>query len=240
MNFNDFERAAAEVYETIPAHFRDGVDGLEVTRATVPHPSLPDIYTLGECITDTFPTEFGGPGQVRSVVALYYGSFLALSRLDDEWDWEVEIYDTITHELQHHLETLANDESLEELDYAEDQNFARREGEPFEPYFFRSGVRTDGGGWEVDGDVFVEVSVGSRELRAGSVRFDWAGETHDVAVDERLVDVRFERMSERPGGGEVVAVLVRRRGPIEWLMSVLGPGGRASGSRPLPNGDGPG
>ena len=232
MNFNDFERVAAEVFETIPPRFREGIDALEVTRATVPHPSLPDIYTLGECITDTFPTEFGGPGEVRSVVALYYGSFLALSRVDDEWDWEVEIYDTITHELQHHLETLADDESLQELDYAEDQNFARREGEPFEPYFFRSGAPTEGGGWEVDGDVFVEVAVGRRELSAGSVRVEWEGDTHEVAVDDRLVDVRFERLRERPGGGEIVAVLVRRRSPLEWLRTVLDARGRGSGGGP--------
>ena len=233
MNFNDFERTAEAVFETIPARYRDGVDGLEVSRATVPHPNLPDVFTLGECITDSFPTEFGGAGEVRSVVALYYGSFLALSRLDDEWDWEAEIYETITHEVQHHLETLADDESLEELDYAEDQNFARRGGEPYDPYFFRSGVRVEGGAWEVDGDLFVEAAVGNAECRAGSVRVQWAGETYDLPVPERLADVHYEWLAERPGGGELMAVLVRRRGLLEWLKTMVGGSrGNAPGADP--------
>jgi predicted Zn-dependent protease with MMP-like domain len=233
VDFKDFERVAGEVFDSIPERFRSGVDGLEVSRATVPHPTLPDIYTLGECITDSYPTEFGGAGEVRSVVALYYGSFLALSRLDEEWDWEGEIYETITHEVQHHLETLADDESLEELDYAEDQNFARREGEPFDPYFFRSGVRAAGGGWEVDGDLFLEVPVGSRERTVGRARVQWEGESYDVplGVDP---EVRFERLAERADGGELVAVLVRRRGLLEWFRTLL----RRNADRPADAGEG--
>jgi hypothetical protein len=221
MNYKEFQRVAAEVFDGIPDRFREGVDGLEVTRRTVPHPTLPDIYTLGECITETYPTEFGGAGEVRSVVALYYGSFLALSRLDDDWDWEEEIYETITHEVQHHLESLASDESLELQDYVEDQNFARREGEPFDPYFFRSGHRVAPKVWEIDRDYFIEVPVGQREIAARSLAVEWQGETHTVALDADQEKVRFERIIENEDGSEVLAVLVRRRGPIEWLRKLL-------------------
>jgi hypothetical protein len=227
VNFRDFERAANEVFAAIPERFREGVDGLEVSRSTVPHPTLPDIYTLGECITESYPTEFGGPGEVRSIVALYYGSFLALSRLDDEWDWDEEIYETITHEVQHHLETLADDESLEVLDYVEDQNFARREGQPFDPFFFRSGRRLEGGGWEVDGDVFIERILAADESAAGTVRVEHGGAAYDVPLPTPLPAVHFERLLEREDGGELVAVLVRRRGLLEWLKALLrrpGPG----------------
>ena len=221
MNYKEFKRVAAEVFDGIPDRFREGVDGLEVTRRTVPHPTLPDIYTLGECITETYPTEFGGAGEVRSVVALYYGSFLALSRLDDDWDWEEEIYETITHEVQHHLESLASDESLELQDYVEDQNFARREGEPFDPYFFRSGHRVAPKVWEIDRDYFIEVPVGQREIAARSLAVEWQGETHTVALDADQEKVRFERIIENEDGSEVIVVLVRRRGPIEWLRKLL-------------------
>lgn len=227
MNFKDFERRANEVFDSIPEQFRAGVDGLEVSRATVPHPNLPDIYTLGECITESYPTEFGGAGEVRSIVALYYGSFLALSRLDEEWDWEEEIYETVTHEVQHHLETLADEEALEVLDYVEDQNFARREGKPFDPYFFRSGRSAGPGAWEVDGDVFIEVAVGREEMTAGSVRVVWAGESYDVRLPAVLPGVRLEPVHERADGSEVVAVLIRRRGVMEWLRGIFG-GGRAN------------
>ena len=222
MNYREFQRVATEVFDGIPERFRAGVEGLEITRATVPHPTLPDIYTLGECITETYPTEFGGAGEVRSVVALYYGSFLALSRLDDDWDWDEEIYETITHEVQHHLESLASDESLEVQDYAEDQNFARREGERFDPFFFRSGHRVDRNVWEIDRDYFIEVPVGAREIAAGSVAVEWEGETHAVALDAEQEAVRFAPIVEREDGGEVLAVLVRRRGPIEWIRRLLG------------------
>ena len=221
MNYRDFERVANDVFDAIPERFREGVDGLEITRATVPHPTLPDVYTLGECITDSYPTEFGGPGDVRSVVALYYGSFLALSRLNDDWDWEEEIYETVTHEVQHHLESLASDESLEVQDYAEDQNFARREGEPFDPYFFRAGHAAGPGVWEIDRDHFIEVPFGSRELAEGSVRVEWEGESFPVALAAEQEDVRLEPLREREDGSEVIAVLVRRRGLMEWIRGLL-------------------
>ena len=64
------------------------MDGLEVSRKTVPHPDLPEIYTLGECLSDFYPSDYGGAGEVRSRVVLYYGSFLQLSRSHDDWDWE--------------------------------------------------------------------------------------------------------------------------------------------------------
>ena len=36
-----------------------------------------------------------------------------------------------------------------ELDRAEDQNFARREGVPFDPFFFRDGEAIEPGAYEV-------------------------------------------------------------------------------------------
>ena len=126
MDFRTFRSIATEAYEALPPEFRAGIDGLEVSRDTVAHPSLPEVYTLGECLTEEYPSEYGGVGEVRSVVVLYHGSFRALSRLEAGFDWEAEIWETVTHEVRHHLESRAADDALEETDYAEYQNFALR------------------------------------------------------------------------------------------------------------------
>lgn len=223
MDFSEFETLAASMYRSVPEQYRAGVEGISVERTTLAHPSLPEVYTLGECRTESYPSEFGGAGIVRSVVVLYYGSFVALSRSEEGWDWEAELWETITHELQHHLESLADDETLEALDYAEDQNFARREGEPYDPSFYLSGVPVGPRAWEVDGDVFVEVEYGAREIEAGSTLLHWDGVDHHIAVGADAGRAGPVRVAELQGGpGELFAVLLKRRGPREWLRTLLG------------------
>lgn len=219
MDFQTFEKRANELYAGVPAHFLEGIDGLEVSRRTEAHPTLPDVYTLGECLTEQYPSEFGGAGEVRSIVVLYYGSFLALSRLDEEWDWEAELYETLMHEVRHHLESLATEDELEEIDFAEDQNFARREGERFDPFFYRSGKRRGAGEWEVDGDVFLEVPL--RDGAEREIRVDWRGQSLVVAAPEPVGDVHFLAIEEWADKGEVFAVLLPRRRWREWLRSML-------------------
>lgn len=222
MTFAEFERRAHEVFDAIPPEYRSGVDGLAVERRAVPHPDLPEVYTLGECLTETYPTEWGGAGEVRSIVMLYYGSFLRLSRLEEEWDWEEEIWETVTHEVRHHLESLAQDDELEVRDYADDQNFARREGVEFEPFFFRSGEPVAPGVWEVSGDVFVEREVAPEQASRGAVPVEWEGRTLSVPVPSPLGDVHFVTLEDVFGPkGDVVVVLVRRRGAWESLRAML-------------------
>jgi predicted Zn-dependent protease with MMP-like domain len=224
MDFVDFDRIAHEMFRSIPPEYREGVDGLAVERGTSEHPSLPEVYTLGECRSEYYPSDFGGAGEVRSIVVLFYGSFLALSRIRDDWDWEEEIWETITHEIRHHLESLATDDALEELDYAEDQNFARRDGERFDPFFFHSAPALEQGLWEVDGDRFLEHPLTAREFeRLREIRFSHA--RHEWIADrpDRLGDVHFLRLdalAEEPA--EFHLVLVRRRGLLEWARDLLG------------------
>jgi hypothetical protein len=220
MDFAAFEKRAKELYADVPEHFLGGIDGLEVSRATEPHPSLPDVYTLGECLTEQYPSEFGGAGEVRSIVVLYYGSFLALSRIDEEFDWEAELYETLTHEIRHHLESLATEDELERIDYAEDQNFARREGERFDPYFYRSGKRWGEREWEVDGDFFVEVPL-QRGAAPDEIEVEWREKRTRLARPEPLEEVHFLVIEEWSEEGEVVAVLLPRRGWREWLRALL-------------------
>lgn len=52
MRFEEFERRAWRLWQEIPQEYREGVDGLVVERDALPHPTLPEIYTLGECMTE--------------------------------------------------------------------------------------------------------------------------------------------------------------------------------------------
>src|SRR5690606_24793658 len=110
LKYAEFERRAQQVYESIPAAYKAGVDGLVASREAHPHPELPDIWTLGECLTESWPSEWQGPETTRSVVVLYWGSFRSLAAQDETFDWEEEIWETLTHELRHHLESLASED----------------------------------------------------------------------------------------------------------------------------------
>jgi predicted Zn-dependent protease with MMP-like domain len=70
MEFQAFERAARLAYAEIPAEFKEGIDGLTVRREAVPHPTLPEVFTLGHCLTEAHLSEFGGPETTRSIIVL--------------------------------------------------------------------------------------------------------------------------------------------------------------------------
>jgi hypothetical protein len=221
VNFAVFEREAARVWEEIPEAYRTGVDGLVIERGDRPHPTLPEIYTLGECLTESYPSDWGGPDTTRSVLVLYYGSFRRLDRLDPGFDWEYEIWETITHELRHHLESLALEDAHEDVDYAMDENFKRFQGEPFDPWFFRSGEEVAPGVFEVEQDIFIQVERGRD---AGpEVAFHWQGHRYLVPVPVDHGDITFLQVVEgvATGEAELCVVLVRRAGWMErarrWL-----------------------
>jgi zinicin-like metallopeptidase len=193
----DFRRLVERLAQDIPPEFQGGVVDIEVSRHTVPHPLRADVYTLGECI----PLEWSGSGtDLQSRVVLYYGSFQALARLG-EFDWRAEAWETLTHELRHHIEWQADVASLEAYDWAAEQNFARHEGEPFDPVFYRNGEVVGPGVWKVDDDVFIE-SAGAEAT--------WHGRRYRVAVpptDRRAwVFLTLQGLDEPPPGD---AVLVR-------------------------------
>ncbi|NCB62476.1 MAG: metallopeptidase family protein [Clostridia bacterium] len=64
-----------------------------------------DLYIMGQYCND----------QMGKYINLFYGSFLALAKMED-WtreDWEDELYDTLAHEFTHHIEGLAGERGLE-------------------------------------------------------------------------------------------------------------------------------
>src|SRR5688500_13382397 len=222
MKYDEFERRAREVFEEIPADFKEGIDGLEVSREAIPHPTLPDVYTLGVCHTEEHLSSYGSPETTRSVIVLYWGSFRGLAALDDEFDWEGEIWETLTHELRHHLESLAGDDALEDVDYAADELFNRQEGLEFDPWYYQRGEDLGGGAYAVEGTRYVEQTWRSRDFdRAEHVDFSWDGATYRIARPAELGDVHFVLILGPDFGQEPLElVLVRKRSFSEAVKRI--------------------
>lgn len=221
MKFHDFERAARRAFEEIPEDYLEGIDGLVVSRDAPAHPTLPDVYTLGQCLTEEHLSDYGGPDTTRSMIALYWGSFRALANKDPDFDWEGEIWETLTHELRHHLESLAGDDALEGVDYAADETFKRHEGLDFDPWYWQHGEALGGGVHHVEGDHYVEQVWGADDFeRASHLDLTWRGVRYRLDKPDTLGDVHFvwsEVLPER-----VELVLVRRRSWWEDVRRVIG------------------
>lgn len=228
MEFEEFERLAHEMFADVPDEFRQGVDGLSVRPDAPPHPDLPDIYTLGECVAEALPGDFAGPSDLHSFVVLYHGSFQRIAARSPDFDWETEMWNTITHEIRHHIEFRAEEDALEVQDYAEEQNFARREGRPFDTLFFRTGVPRGAGAFEVDGDLFVEREMDRDAFdRAAEIEIRWEGGSAGFVRPDEQGEVHFVTLAEHDWPrGDLIAVLIRRRGVLASLKSALAGGGR--------------
>ena len=147
---------------------------------------------------------------IQSQVVLYYGSFAALAGSGDGLDWRHEAWETLTHELLHHLEWRAQAPDLEEFDWAVEHNFARQERDAFDPTFFLSGERRADGVYWVEDDVFLDHIV--RSIPA-SVAFIWQGRSYLVQVPADATLPCFltvEGVADPPSGD---LVLVLRRAP---------------------------
>jgi len=205
VRLEEFRALVSRLEREIPPEFQGGVVAVDVSPKILPHPLRPDVYTLGECI----PLEWSGSGaDLQSRVVLYHGSFAALARLGD-FDWLEEAWETLTHELRHHLEWRANQAALEAFDWAAEQNFARQEGAPFDPVFYRSGEKLADGVYKVDDDVFVE---GARGAVSGEREIVWHGKHYRVPLpgDVRIpAFVTLDGLADPPPG-DVVLVLSRR------------------------------
>ena len=205
--------------------YREGVDGLVVSRESLGHPTLPDIYTLGQCDTEAYPSDWSGPDTVRSVLVLYYGSFRSLARLDPAFDWEAEIHETVEHELRHHLESLAGGDALGDVDYAMDESFKRGEGLEWDPWYFQRGDPLEDGGYAVEDQVYLE-QVWSAEAfeEAEALRLTWRGRGYEIEAPDRLGDIHFVliRSGVLDPPRQLELVLVRKRSWWEDVKRLIG------------------
>lgn len=223
MDFHAFERVASQVFEEIPERYRDGVDGLTVHRKALRHPRFPGIYTLGECATESYPSSWEGPETVRSVVLLYWGSFRALAGTHPGFDWSEQIWETLTHELRHHLESLADTDDLQGVDFAMEQTFRRYEGLDFQPDYYRYGDRIGPGTFAVEDEVYVEQTWNTADFEQGKpIRFAWAGRNYEFPNPGVLGDRHFVRIVEGvPAPPFLEIVLVRRSSWLERARTRL-------------------
>jgi hypothetical protein len=216
----EFERAARALWSEIPAAYKEGVDGLIIEESAIAHPKHPEVYTLGECLTEDYPSQYGGPDTIRSAVVLYYGSFQAIAADDPGFDWEAELHETLMHELQHHLETLATESGLEDVDYAVDENFKRVDGEPFDPLFYRAGVQIGENVYRVEDDVFIEVF--RADTHAFRFEFEFEGAHYTAEIPGHAADVLFAYVEDAPVGvADFCVVRVRERGVFATLRAAL-------------------
>jgi predicted Zn-dependent protease with MMP-like domain len=224
LKFNEFERIAQEAFEAVPERFREGVDGLVVSRESLPHPRLRDVYTLGHCETESYPSEWVGPETTRSVVILYYGSFRNLARLDPEFDWDAEIHETVQHEVRHHLESLADEDELGGVDYAMDEDMKREEGQDFDPWYYQHGEPAGGGVYVVEDRVFIEQEWAAADFDATEeIRFRWQGRAYAIPRPHDLGDLHFVSLDGVESSPPVIElVLVRRRSWWEDVKRLVG------------------
>jgi hypothetical protein len=127
MSFADFRTMVAEMVEEIPPAFLRDLQGVHVIEEAMPEEGFVDVWRLGEYL-DPGPESFLGAGEgLGRHVALYYGSFVEVSDGDPGFDWEEEAWETLTHELRHHVESLAGDGRLIEQDVLDARDFPREE-----------------------------------------------------------------------------------------------------------------
>lgn len=213
MKFERFQEVARAAFHAIPPEYRVGIDGLVVSREALPHPELPDIWTLGMCDTESYPSDWVGPDTTRSVVVLYWGSFRNLARLDPDFDWEAEIHETVEHEVRHHLEWLAGHDDLGDVDYAMDESFKRSEGLPWDPWFYQKGDPVEAGVYAVEDQVFIELAMSPSTFQAlDRVEFSWKGARWAVPRPAELGDLHFvwvDGVNEAPPALELVLLRTR-------------------------------
>lgn len=223
MNLDRFSELAGRMYDDIPLAFRSGVTGVSVEAGAQAHPTMPGIWTLGECVTEHWPDATGGVGDTQSEIVLYFGSFVELAVGDPRFDWEAELWETMLHELLHHREAAADEGSLEVFDWAVDQNHRRLAGLEFDPCFPRFLPADEAGHVRLEGETFVEVVLGPSDRVA---EFSWRDARWSVRVPLEA-SLMWARVRNLAGGRLWLVVerrqrwwnrLIRRRGAELWEM----------------------
>jgi hypothetical protein len=219
MRLSDFDTMVRRLCEEVPEDFFDGIAEVVVSPRAVPHPDRPEIFTLGECVP--LPVQVGsGVEGVQSRIVLYFGSFAALAREHSDFNWRLEAWETLTHELRHHLEWRAHAPDLEDFDWAVEHNFARHDGESFDPTFFLSGEPQGNDMYQVEDDVFIDQIV---PAVPGVVIFAWQGRSYTVTPPsdaELPCFLTIDGVADPPPG-DLVVVLRRRPG----VRDLFGHGG---------------
>ncbi len=209
MDLRDFRTMVDRMVTEVPPKYLDGVFAIEVSSRTVRHPVYASVFTMGECI----PVE-AAEDPPPSRVVLYHGSFQELARERRDFDWRAEAWETLTHELRHHLEWRARSGDLDAYDWAAEQNFRRQEGQPFDPLFYLSGERVADGVYCVDDDLFFDRPV--KGSGPEQVEIEWHAQTFRSEAPRRPLPLYLALGGLDPAPvGEVVIVMRRKPGVLD-------------------------
>lgn len=100
MDIDAFTQMASAMVDRIPSTFLEGLNGgiLVIEEAQRREDDPPGVYILGEYITDS---------AMGCYIALYHGSLAKLFAGESQTVWEEELWETIRHEVRHHVEAQA-------------------------------------------------------------------------------------------------------------------------------------
>ncbi|NLG08489.1 MAG: hypothetical protein GX560_04460 [Deinococcales bacterium] len=126
MTFERFRAMVEEMVAEVPDEFLRGLQGVHVLPEERLEEGYEDVFRLGEYL-DPGPEAFLGAGEgLGRHIALYHGSFAAIAAAEPGFDWEEEAWETLTHELRHHVESLAGEDFLVQDDELRAESFPRR------------------------------------------------------------------------------------------------------------------
>jgi hypothetical protein len=129
VTYERFRATVEAMLDDVPDAFLQELQGVHALREAKAEEGYRDVWRMGEYL-DPGPEDFlGGSDGLGRHVALYWGSFRRIAAGDPDFDWEEEIWETLTHELQHHVESLAGDGRLIEQDLLDAQAFEQEEAE---------------------------------------------------------------------------------------------------------------
>lgn len=111
MKFNEFTEYVDDLCENvIPQELFNGLNlGVVLSPDRQVDDDEKDFYIMGEYIQDALGCQ----------VILYYGTFKYFFKGEPLTDWQDEILSTLKHELRHHIEALAGQEDLADMEEME-------------------------------------------------------------------------------------------------------------------------
>ena len=100
VTFAEFEETVQQHLSIIPEQYLEGLQGVHVFEHVKRDTTEHHLVRLGEYL-DPGPNQFlDSRIHIGRHVSLFYGSFLAIAV--HGFDWEAQIWETLTHEIQHH------------------------------------------------------------------------------------------------------------------------------------------
>jgi len=127
VTYAEFRETLAQMVDEIPPAFLDGLQAVLALEEERPEPEYVDVWRMGEYLDIGPESFFGSGGGIGRHVVLYWGSFRRIAAGSPGFDWEAEMWETLTHELRHHVESLAGDASLVAEDIRRARGFRKKD-----------------------------------------------------------------------------------------------------------------